>query len=645
MLTRQIVAPAVLVALAISVGFARQGPPAPSPPSVPSARLATPSAPPVISVSQGMAAPAWALAERAMLASAAEGVQLWVDRYVNADGSLNLEPRWGVTDGPDDIMEGIRGWPLVYAMGAPESVIRNFEKVWEGHLRQFGRAKLPGVELAKDGIFVKEFPSSFDWEHNGEGLQAFYWYGLGKPDDPVSRTRARRFAGFYMNEDPAAPNYDPQRKIIKSLFNGSMGPVTRPVTPVDWDGDENPQRAARFSTSANIRGDHPLNLLTVTLATHAYLLTHDAKYKRWALEYVDAWRDRAAANGGNFPSNIGLDGTIGGEWGGKWYGGIFGWNSPDDGLRNYSLRGVPAAFGQATLLTGDSRYIDTVRKQVDNVFAAKRIENGQTLLPHYYGEKDGKVGWYGYHRGEFFETGALGNLSETTIELYLWSLDPGDLERILPNPSDRRNVKGWIDFLRGNRPGYPLEAFQEEMQESARTSERIRDQVAGYGPSPVAFESLANLTLGSANLYGSGDVVRSQVRYFDPERRRAGLAEDVAALVEKIAPEGITLTLVNTSTVTTRRVMVQTGAYGEHQAVSVTAGGKATQVDAPYFEVRLAPGAGERLTVAMKRYVNDPTLAFPWDRGWWNDQPSPPARGRGRGAGAGGRGAAPPTGR
>ena len=105
--------------------------------------------------------------------------------------------------------------------------------------------------------------------------------------------RARRFAGFYLNEDPDAPNYDPKLKIIKSLFNGSKGPVTRPVTPVDWDGDENPKRAARFSTSSNIRGDHPLNLLATTLATQAYLLTHEAKYKRWVLEYVDAWRDRA----------------------------------------------------------------------------------------------------------------------------------------------------------------------------------------------------------------------------------------------------------------------------------------------------------------------------------------------------------------
>ncbi len=561
-----------------------------------------------------MAPPPWAFAERAMLDAAAGGARLWLERFVNPDGSVKVVERWGVTDGPDDIMESVRGWPLIYAMGAPEPVIEAFEKVWEGHLRQFGRAKIPTVELAKDGIFVKEFPPSFDWEHTGEGLQAFYWFGLGRPGDPVSRARARRFAGFYLNEDPDAPNYDPKHKIIKSLFNGSTGPITRPVTPVDWDGDENPERAARFRTSSNIRGDHPLNLLATSLATQAYLLTHDAKYKAWVLEYVDAWRDRAAANGGNVPSNIGLDGRIGGEWGGQWYGGIFGWSSPDDGLRNYVMRGVPAAFGQAAMLSGDATYIDTIRRQVDNLFAAGRAENGQILLPHYYGEKDGRVGWYGYRTGEFFPTGALGNLSETTIELYLWSLNAADLRRILPSPPDRRPVQGWIEFLQGRRPNYPLEALQEESLQSARTAERIRNQVGGYGPSPVAFEALANLTMGAANLYGSGDVLRSQVRYFDPDRRRAGLSEDVAALVEKIDADGIVLTLVNTSTARPRRLIVQMGAYGEHQAVSVAAGGKTIPIDGPSFEIRLAPGAGETLGVRMRRNVNDPTLAFPWDR-------------------------------
>ena len=103
---------------------------------------------------------------------------------------------------------------------------------------------------------------------------------------------------------------------------------------------------------------------------------------------------------------------------------------------------------------------------------------------------------------------------------------------------------------------------------------------------------------------------------------------DVAALVERITPDGIALTLANTSTVHTRRVIVQTGAYGEHQTVSVTLVGKGTQVDAPYFEVRIGPATAERLTVTMKRYVNDPTLAFPWDRGWWNEQPPRVSRGR-----------------
>jgi hypothetical protein len=617
------VAAAAVLVLGISVVLAQQG-------SAPARPLATPPAPPVILLNQAAAPPAWAFAERSMLESAAGGVQLWVDRYVNADGSVKVPERWGVTDGPDDIMEDIRGWPLVYALGAPESVIQNFEKVWEGHIRQFGRAKVPEVEMAKDGIYVKEFPSSFDWEHNGEGLQAFYWYGLSRPDDPVSRTRARRFAGFYMNEDREAQNYDPQHKIIKSLFNGSKGPVVRPVTPVDWDGPEDPQRAARFKTSSNIRGDHPLNLLTTTLAAHAYLLTHDQKYKKWLLEYVDAWRDRAAANGGNFPSNIGLDGTVGGEWGGKWYGGIFGWNSPDDGLRNYVLRGVPVAFGEAALLTGNLQYIETIRRQVDNIFAAKRVENGQVLLPHYYGDKDGKVGWYGYHEGEFYPTGALGNLSDTTVELYLWSLNRSDLDRILPNPPDRRSVQGWIDFLQGKNSAYPVEAMQSEFQESVRTANRMRDQTSGYGLSPVAFESLVNLTLGGNNLYGSGDVLHSQVRYFDPDRRRAGLADEVAALVEKIEPDAVTVYLSNTSIVNAHRLIVQMGAYGEHQAATVTVGGRTLSVDAPTFEVRLAAGAGAELKISVRRYVNDPTLAFPWDRGWWDNQPSPaPARGRG----------------
>jgi hypothetical protein len=42
--------------------------------------------------------------------------------------------------------------------------------------------------------------------------------------------------------------------------------------------------------------------------------------------------------------------------------------------------------------------------------------------------------------------------------------------------------------------------------------------------------------------------------------------------------------------------------------------GRATSINARDFTVRLAPGAGATLTLAMKRYANQPTAKFPWDR-------------------------------
>ena len=47
-----------------------------------------------------------------------------------------------------------------------------------------------------------------------------------------------------------------------------------------------------FKDYTDTTGDHPQNLKATTLALNAYLLTHDEKYRRWLLEYVDAWRER-----------------------------------------------------------------------------------------------------------------------------------------------------------------------------------------------------------------------------------------------------------------------------------------------------------------------------------------------------------------
>ena len=42
-----------------------------------------------------------------------------------------------------------------------------------------------------------------------------------------------------------------------------------------------------------------------------------------------------------------------------------------------------------------------------------------------------------------------------------------------------------------------------------------------------------------------GEVLHARVRYFDPVRRRPGLPEDVAALVESLTDDSTSLVLVN----------------------------------------------------------------------------------------------------
>jgi hypothetical protein len=75
------------------------------------------------------------------------------------------------------------------------------------------------------------------------------------------------------------------------------------------------------------------------------------------------------------------------------------------------------------------------------------------------------------------------------------------------------------------------------------------------------------------------------------------------------------VTLVNTNPLEPRIVTVQAGGYGEHQASSVRVGdGPERPVGADHFDVRLEPGAGATLTIALERYANAPTLSFPWDR-------------------------------
>ena len=571
-----------------------------------------------------MTPPQWALLQRMLLRNEALACQAFFEHYFDASGYLLCVPRWGGDDGPDDAAENLLNWTMLHALGASDVVLELYKRGWEGHLQQYTEAKTTEVPFARDGMYFKEFPVTFDWFHNGEGFSVFFLQGLSDPYDDALVVRTRRFAGFYMGDDPSAPNYDPEHRVIRSMFNGSRGPLMRKATALDWAGDPieiagrfDPGHGERdyeemlqhFQDYNDIVGDHPLNMGATTLAFNAYALTGEDRYRDWLVDYIEAWVERTEANGGIIPSNIGLDGSIGGECDGKWYGGVYGWGfsvydpaSKKIAHRRSATGRAPYSFANALLMTGDRRYVDVWRGVIEGVNANAKTVDGRRLFPQMHGDD----GWYEF-REEPFDDGAL--------QVYYWSMDPADRERVTDS--------GWLDFLDGRNPDYPVDALTDDLETVRSRMEGVRQDTASpdtrmsddmNGLQPAITGALTELMLGGLPTGREGHPLHARLRYFDPERRRAGVPEDVAALVTRMTDTETSVTLVNVNQVEARTVVVQGGAYGEHQFATVSANGATLDVDGSSFAVRLAPGAGAEIELAMTRYANSPTLAFPWGR-------------------------------
>ncbi|MBC7853053.1 MAG: hypothetical protein IAF94_06425, partial [Pirellulaceae bacterium] len=486
---------------------------------------------PTISVDTPLSPPCWALLERELLRQNADACREFFEKYFDDCGWLLCVERWGGDDGPDDAIENLLDWPILHALGGSDEVLRMYKKAWEGHLRQYTLAKTVDVPFARDGMYYKEFPVMMDWLHNGEGLVVFNLQGLSDPRDAKFADRVKRYAGFYLNEDPGAPNYDAEHKIIRSMFNGSRGPLLRKATGLDWAGDpieiENRFRPRHGETSYaqmlehfkdynDTVGDHPQNLKATTLALNAYLLTHDEKYRRWLLEYVDAWRERMLANGNIIPTNIGLDGKIGSAAGGNWWGGVYGWGFTvyDPGTKKMASRNQHEAgiqgFMNAYMLTGDDRYLDPWRKQIDAVNSNKKVTGGRTLYPRMFGEQ----GWYDF-KAEKYSGGAM--------EIAYLSMQTNDFARVSDKP--------WQQYLAGTKPDFPEQALRGDLARVGRQVREIRgdtttpDTRLADDPlalNPASVESLIELALGGLHPGRSGSSLFCRLRYFDPVQRRAG---------------------------------------------------------------------------------------------------------------------------
>ena len=64
----------------------------------------------------------------------------------------------------------------------------------------------------------------------------------------------------------------------------------------EYDDLKDPVLARRMGEAMQERmgkGDVVGNLMVTSLIANAFLLTGEEKYRRWIIEYVDAWRERA----------------------------------------------------------------------------------------------------------------------------------------------------------------------------------------------------------------------------------------------------------------------------------------------------------------------------------------------------------------
>ncbi len=625
--------------------------------------------------------PAWAVWERKLIEAMDQAVYPYLARYTREDGTLIYRDDFHSRDGADDFYESFFNWPLYYLLGGDDRLLELAHRQWEATTQL----------LTRYGNVYQEYERGYDQFHQAESMIYFYFLCLADPANPLLTQRARRFAGLYLNEDSEAPNYDPVLKIIRSPHNGSGGPIavweegaTYGYSPgmaryglpfEDVPGIRSiedlrdPALAHRMGEAMRQRaswGDTVANLGATSLAANAYLLTGEDKYVRWVAEYVDAWVKRAKANGGLLPDNIGLSGQVGETMNGKWYGGHYGWTWPH-GYYNIGMTACVAATN-AFLLTGEGSYLDLARAQMDGVMAHgedRDVDPSQMslgehwvgiwlasggrrrmwMVPYRYADS----GWFDYQPMSPIYPVAVWNVTidEADRERIHFICDRSGYDWRMVRPFRTKEESGheapWLCFLAGENPHYPEELLAASYAVMARRLEQIREDRSDplrnhihhwQELNPVGTEALVQLTLGAPQPLYNGGLLIARLRYFDAQRRRPGLPQDTAALVEKLEPRRTVVRLVNLNAFEGHTLIVQGGAFGEHRIVSARYEARTSDypgavgtyaapelqteekiipVGDKHLEVHLPPASEVTLDLEMERYANRPAYAGPWD--------------------------------
>ncbi len=637
-----------------------------------------------------VAPPTWALLERKLIRLMEEAAPLMVKKYAEPGGVLYF------VDDLDDLYEVCYNWGLFYAIGANDELLNLALRQWNATTRsrddRFINPARPRFRAQVHNEYYNlRQPDDWhpgnrlcsEWHHMGEGNMAFYDFGVACPTVSENVRRARRFAAMFIGEDSEAQNYDSKYKILRSPMQSSEGPyleanlihvqqwfhgwhkgaigkMPKPMgtratlypivedLQLNWMDD--PKRADEIVSLFNkvvLNGDSANNLAATALVTNAYLYTGDEKYKRWVLEYVEAWMDRIEQNGGILPDNVGPTGKIGENREGQWWGGLYGWNHYQG--FNIIFHGLTVAAECALLLTGDYGYLNLLRSQI-KVLLENSVtrEDGQLLVPTRYGPK----GWHEAAPMPFRFTGPQPMRMQELAHLYHASMSAEDYELIVQVrdaeidrdwnavPSEGEKNGGATEFARfqyydHQNSDWPDKILQSEYRMALAAYEHIRSDARdvatliaenAHPHNPIFTKGLTQLTLGAPQSVYNGGLLRATVRYFDADRNRPGLPQDVAALVDKLGEDCAGIQLVNLSRSECRNLIVSAGAFGEHQftglRIQPAVDRKASEnahtnerrvpVDDRFFAVQLPPSSSIRVEVGMRRFVNQPSYDFPW---------------------------------
>lgn len=598
--------------------------------------------------------PDWALRQRYLIDLMNQAGPRFVRKYTRPDGTFIWRDDWPGMDGSDDGYESYLSFPLFYVLGGSDELHDLGRRLWNAVTWQF----------TQFGTVTREFDSYYDWMHHGESYTYLHYFGLADPTHYVDRQRALKFAAMYTGDDPAAPNWDPVHKIIRSPINGGKGPcfemtaldwlthrenlshylspyedipgldATDPFVKADWTDDEVFGRILKLMNERMVPGDVPLNLNATSLITNAYLYTGEERYRQWVLDYVQAWVERTRANGGLIPDNVGPTGKIGERMGGNWWGGYYGWRWPHGGT--VMLEALCNAGCNATLLTGDPSWLDLFRSQADRLWEMRRLESDQIMIPNRYGAQ----GWFQF----------IPHTASPTLRLLMHAYAVGrqqqDMDRIQEQYGDRPlpstqplpgcgkagsfHVHEWFEYTVGRNPDFPQRVLAVTEAEMRRRLNQIDSESLDWrtwndGPdwqdvhhwqnvNPVVPEGLMQMAMGTPAAVYHGGMVHAALRYFDRDRRRPGLPTGVAALVDRVQDDHVHLQLVNTDVLGAKEVIVQAGGCAEHEFTEAVADGPAATPEAihgRHLTVRLEPGAQALLRLGMKRLAHRPTYDQP----------------------------------